>query len=505
MKVAIFDTTLRDGEQAPGFGMNPADKLRMALQLESLGVDVVEAGFPAASVSDARAVADIARAVRKPVVCALARAVEGDILAAAKALRGAARPRLHIFLATSDLHLKYKLHKTRDDVLDLAAKSVAMARKLCPEVEFSAEDASRTDMEFLCRVADVAVRSGATIINLPDTVGYATPDDISKMVSCVSGRIGGDAVVSVHCHDDLGLAVANTLAGLRAGACQAECSICGIGERAGNAALEEVAVGIATRPDAWGGLSTGVKLRHISQTARLLQAITGVKIQPNKAIVGRNAFAHESGIHQHGVLAKSETYEIISPESVGVHLDSIVLGRHSGRHAFAMHLKELGFEPDATQIDAIFAEFKKLAERKKTVTDRDISALAESATASAGKTGYWALASFSVTSNNSGDSLARITLRHGRVERTEFAAGNGPIFSAFMALEKIAGVVFKLEDYRLQAVTERRDALGEAFVKISGCKGEFRGRGVSTDVIEASILACLSAVNAMIATSFPRK
>lgn len=499
MKIAILDTTLRDGEQSPGFGMNTAEKLRLAMQLEALGVDVIEAGFPAASAGDAESVAKIAASLGSCGVAALARAIPEDIEIAAAAVSRAVKPRLHVFMATSDMHLKYKLRISRTEALRRIAESTRLARRLCGEVEFSAEDASRTDPVFLRKAVATAIKAGASIINLPDTVGYATPDEISAMVRDVMGNVtsASNAVIAVHCHDDLGLAVANTLAGLRAGATQAECTICGIGERAGNAALEEVVMGLRTRSDAYG-LECGVVTEEIARTARLLSSITGVSPFPSKAIIGENAFAHESGVHQHGVIEKAETYEIISPESVGITDLSLVLGKHSGRHAVARHLEELGFKFSEGQIDSVFASFKALADRKKTITDKDLAALAENLAANVQDDDVWNLEGFVVNSGSRMTSTACVTLSRGGKKFEEVAAGSGPVYAAFRAIEKIAKRPFKLLDYRLQAVTERRDALGEARVTIADDGGtRFRGRGVSTDVIEASILACVAAVNAM--------
>ncbi len=499
MKISILDTTLRDGEQSPGFGMNRAEKLRMALQLEALGVDVVEAGFPASSKGDADSVAAIAQALGKCGVAALARALPSDIEAAAQALRGAVRPRLHVFMATSDLHLKYKLKLTRTEALRRITDCVNLAKSLCPEVEFSAEDASRTDPAFLRKAVAAAIKGGADVIDLPDTVGYATPDEIAAMVRDIRDNVPGAAarVIAVHCHNDLGLAVANTLAGLRAGATQAECTVCGIGERAGNAALEEVVMGLRTRADVYG-LEYGVKTEEILRTAHMLSSITGVRPFPSKAIVGRNAFAHESGVHQHGVLENAATYAIMTPESIGMTDLSLVLGKHSGRHAVARHLAELGFDLSDEQVDRVFAAFKAVADRKRTVTDKDLVALAENLAEAAPEEEQWKLERFVVNSGNNMTSTACVTLSRGGRKIEEVAIGGGPVYAAFRAIEKIVKRPFKLLDYQLQAVTERRDALGEARVKITDDSGGiYRGRGVSTDVIEASILACVAAVNAM--------
>ncbi len=377
-QITFFDTTLRDGEQAPGYSMSIEEKLCLARQLETLGVDVLEAGFAAASPGDFTSVKRIAETLKTVRVASLCRATETDIDVAAEAVKNALRPRIHTFLATSDLHLKYKLKMTRGAALARAVAAVWHARRFTDDVEFSLEDASRTDREFMCRVVEAVIDAGATTVNLPDTVGYATPTEIYAMVENVMRRVPNvdKAVLSMHCHDDLGLAVANTLAGFAAGARQAECCICGIGERAGNAALEEVVMNLRTRADAYG-FTHNIKTEEIVRTAKLLETITGVKVAPGKAIVGRNAFAHESGIHQHGVLADARTYEIMTPESVGVKKTALVLGKHSGKHAFVARLRELGYDFDEARTREMFAAFKDLADCKKTITDRDLVALAE--------------------------------------------------------------------------------------------------------------------------------
>ena len=500
-KVQIFDTTLRDGEQAPGYAMNLDEKVRMALQLEALCVDVMEVGFAAASPGDFASVKAIADAVKTSSVCSLSRALEKDIDASAAAIRGAASPRIHVFIATSDLHLKYKLRISREECLAQIRSAIAYARNLCGDVEFSAEDATRTDTDFLCRAYDAAIASGATVANVPDTVGYSTPDEFAALIAALRNRVDGMAnvTVSTHCHDDLGLAVANSLAGVRAGARQVECTVCGIGERAGNAALEEVVMGLRTRSDAYGGLATGIRTEEIARAAHLLSTLTGVRIPPGKAIVGANAFAHESGIHQHGVLTKAETYEIMTPESVGRKQAELVLGKHSGQHALETRLREMGYDLGERSMAEVFAAFKDLADRKKRITDRDLAALAESQVA-AHESGRdeWRLDSFVVNSGNHMSATAQIALVKGKRRVEEAAIGTGPIYAAFRAIEKIIRHRFVLEDYRIEAVTERRDALGEVLVKISDGKGTYRGRGVSTDVIEGSILALLVAVNRML-------
>jgi 2-isopropylmalate synthase len=496
-RIYIFDTTLRDGEQAPGYSMNLDEKIRMALQLQKLGVDVLEAGFAIASPGDFASVQAIANTLTETTVASLSRALTKDIDAAWEAVKGAKRPRIHTFLATSDLHLEYKLKMTRERALEQATAMVAYARNLCGEVEFSAEDATRTDLDFLCQVVEAVIEAGATIINLPDTVGYAVPDDMERMVGTVMNRVPNidKAIIAVHCHNDLGLAVANSLAGIKAGARQVEGTLCGIGERAGNAAIEEVVMAIRTRGDELP-FTYNLNTEQISKSARLLSQITGIKPNPSKAIVGANAFAHESGIHQHGMMANSLTYEIMTPESVGVLTTSFVLGKHSGMHAFTKRLEELGYTKEKEEIALLFEEFKNLADRKKTIGDRDLIALVEASSQSSPV--VWELDNFVVNSGNLMTSTACVTLRKDGKKYQEVAWGSGPVYASLRAVEKIIRHPFSLEDYTLQAVTEHRDALGEVFVKISDGHGVYRGRGASTDVIEASILSCLAAVNRML-------
>jgi len=499
--IAIFDTTLRDGEQAPGYAMNLEEKLRMALQLETLGVDVLEAGFPVASPGDFKSAKTIAASLKNCTVAALARSVAQDIDACAEALKDAKRPRIHTFIATSDIHLKHKLEISRKECLERIRFAVKRARNLCAEVEFSAEDATRTSPDFLCKAYETAIAAGATIVNIPDTVGYSTPVEYGKLVSDIANRVKGieNAVISTHCHDDLGLAVANSFAGIMAGARQVECTICGIGERAGNAALEELVMGLKVRADAYGGLDTRINTCEIAHTANMLSRITGVRISPGKAVVGLNAFAHESGIHQHGVISQASTYEIMTPQSIGRKQAELVLGKHSGQHALAARLHDLGYDLDDKSVAEVFAAFKSLADRKKEITDRDISALAESRISQRDTDAKeWKLDSFVVNSGNRMSATAQIALVRGKRRVEEAAIGTGPIYAAFRAVEKIIRHKFILEDFRIEAVTERRDALGEVLVKITDGKGSYRGRGVSTDVIEGSILALLVAANRML-------
>ena len=496
-RVYVFDTTLRDGEQAPGYSMNLDEKIKMAKALEALGVDIIEAGFAISSPGDFESVKAIAESVENVVVASLARALKKDIDAAWNAVKGARRPRIHLFLATSDLHLEYKLKMTRAEALERIRENVTYARSLCDDIEFSLEDASRTDLDYMCRVVETAIECGATTVNLPDTVGYATPDEISRMVHYVRDHVPNidKAIISMHNHDDLGLAVANTISGIEAGARQVECTLCGIGERAGNAALEEIAMILKTRQDHLP-YETGIVTTEITRASRLLATTTGIKPYPSKAIVGANAFAHESGIHQHGMMANSQTYEIMTPESVGVSQTSLVLGKHSGQHAFSKKLVELGYSVGKEDEDRLFAEFKRTCDRKKTITDRDIIALVESTEEKEAQ--IWTLESFVVNSGNHMDSTACISLKKDGKVYKDVAIGTGPVYASLRAVEKIIRHPFSLDDYQLSAVTEHRDALGEVLVKVSDASGTYRGRGVSTDVIEASILSTLAAVNRML-------
>ncbi len=495
--VRIFDTTLRDGEQAPGCSMNHQEKLEVALALEALRVDTIEAGFAIASPGDFESVKQIARQVRESRVASLSRAVPADIHRAWEALRGAQAPVIHTFLATSPIHMEYKLKMTPDEVLEKSVEAVKLARSLCPEVEFSAEDASRSDRAFLCRVFAAAIAAGATTINIPDTVGYATPDEFGALVAYILANTKGieKAVVSTHCHDDLGLAVANSLAAVKAGATQVECTVNGIGERAGNAALEEIAMALKTR-HAYFGAETRLDTKRIYRTSRLVTAVTGAPVQINKAVVGQNAFAHESGIHQHGVLANALTYEIMSPESVGVPKKNMVLGKHSGRHAFESRIQEMGYAPTREEIDVLFAKFKDLADRKRTVTDRDVEALlGVTKTEDTRKPGAYRIERFVINSGNTITATATVRLvKDGFVEE-QVATGDGPVDAMFTAINRIVGVKFVLTDYSLHAVTEQTDAQGEATIKIRKDSEIYNGRGVSTDVLEATAQAYVNAIN----------
>ncbi|MDQ3031677.1 MAG: 2-isopropylmalate synthase [Myxococcota bacterium] len=505
--VRIFDTTLRDGEQSPGASLTSAEKLEIAGALSRLGVDVIEAGFPASSSDDFAAVRAIAERIgvepvpgrldpRPPIVCGLARATVGDIDRTWDAVRAAQRPRIHTFLSTSPIHREHKLRMSRAQVLTRIRTMVEHARGLCEDVEFSAEDAARTEPEFLWEAAAAAIEAGATTINLPDTVGYLTPAEVGAMVAGVRAKVpGADRVIlSVHCHDDLGMGVANTLAGLEAGARQAELTINGIGERAGNAALEEVVMALVVRRDRLR-LRTGIDATQLTRTSRLVSAHTGMLVPPNKAIIGANAFAHESGIHQDGLLKHGRTYEIMRGEDVGAAGTRLVLGKHSGRHALEKRLAELGVTLDGPALDAAFARMKALADRKKHVTDADLLALVSSERRE--ERGAMRLDALQITAGTQGMPTATVRLRapDGSVV-TQAAIGTGPVHACFLAIDAIVGVPAELLEYSVHAVTEGIDALGEVSVRVRDASGALHaGYGADGDVLVASAKAYLTALD----------
>ena len=497
-RVIIFDTTLRDGEQSPGFSMNLAEKLRMAEALAELGVDVMEAGFPIASVGDFESVRAIAETVRGPVICGLARTGQADILRAAEALRPAERRRIHIFLSTSPLHMKYKLRMEPEQVLELTAQSVTLARNHADDVEWSAEDGSRTEPDFLCRCVEAAIKAGATTINIPDTVGYAVPDDMTRMFTIIRERVpGADAIVlSTHNHNDLGLAVANTLAALRAGVRQVECTINGIGERAGNAALEETVMAIRTRPDA-APYSTGIETSRILRVSKLLSTITGFDVQPNKAIVGRNAFAHESGIHQDGVLKNAATYEIMTPESVGWTKNSLVLGKHSGRAAFRDKLRALGYgEVGDNKLNDAFRRFKDLADRKKVVYDEDISALVDD---EVGRDhARIRFVSLDLHAGSKAPPRAELELEIDGTVQAATESGDGPVDATFRAIRALFPHEAQLVLFSVGAVTEGTDAQAKTTVRLEENGKMVDGQGADTDTIVASARAYVHALNKLL-------
>lgn len=492
--IKIFDTTLRDGEQSPGCSMNLQEKIEVARQLEKLGVDVIEAGFAIASPGDFLSVKTVAEIVKNARVASLSRALKKDIDRAYEAVKGAVAPRIHTFLATSPIHMEYKLKMSPDQVYDQAVEMVKYAKSLCADIEFSAEDASRSEPEFLYRIFEGVIAAGATCINVPDTVGYSMPDEFGALVRGIKENVAGIEKVdlSVHCHNDLGLGVANSLAAVLAGATQAECTINGIGERAGNAALEEIVMAIATRQDFFGHV-TNINTKQIYNASRLISTITGVSVQPNKAIVGANAFAHEAGIHQHGVLANKKTYEIMTPESVGLSENVIVLGKHSGKHAFSERLRELGYVLDDERLSDCFARFKELADKKKDVSDFDIRALVEIEQFEV--PADFELDTFVINSGNKMTATAVIKMVREGSEVEEAAKGDGPVDAAFNAVDRCVGDSFKLEDYIVRSVTGGKDAQGEVVVKLSKDGIKVKGRGLSTDIVEASVRAYIDAIN----------
>ncbi|HEX6837670.1 MAG TPA: 2-isopropylmalate synthase [Polyangia bacterium] len=523
--VRIFDTTLRDGEQSPGATMTATEKLEIARALGRLGVDVIEAGFPAASPDDLAAVRNIADQVggsdRAPVICGLARASYKDIDLAWEGVKSAIRPRIHTFLATSELHMQHKLRMSREEVLERVRDTVTHARRLCGDVEFSAEDAGRSDPEFLWRVVETAVRAGASTVNIPDTVGYTTPDEFGALIAGIVANVPNldGVILSVHCHDDLGLATANTLAGLRAGARQAEVTINGIGERAGNCALEEVVMALHTR--FWlHKLRTGIDPSQLTRTSRMVSTVTGFPVPPNKSIVGANAFAHESGIHQDGMLKNSQTYEIMEPETVGAGGTQLVLGKHSGRHAFASRLAELGFVLDEAQLDEAFARFKRVAERRKVVTDAELEALVAADLPERGD--LWRLEDLQVGCGTLSLATAsvRLTGPDGST-RVAAAVGTGPVDAAYRAIDELVRRPVALVDYSVRSVTEGIDALAEVSVRVNSAASEiasrplnpqrdsaeapsWRGHGADTDIVVASVKAYLGALNRMLAATAVR-
>jgi 2-isopropylmalate synthase len=486
-RITIFDTTLRDGEQSPGCSMNPAEKLRLARQLEALGVDVIEAGFPIASAGEVESVQAVAEAVRGVRVAALARAKEADIRAAGEALKGAARPVIHTFLATSAIHLKYKLKTTPEEALRQAVAGVRLARSLAPEVEFSAEDASRTDYGYLREVLQAVFEAGARTLNVPDTVGYSLPHEYAELVRRLVRDVPG-AVISVHCHNDLGLAVGNSLAAVQAGARQVECTINGIGERAGNASLEELVMALKVRREALGA-ETGVKTELLAPTSAMLSQTTGVWPQPNKAVVGRNAFAHEAGIHQHGILANPLCYEIMTPASVGVRETLLVLGKHSGKHAVQSRLLALGFAPKPEELDEITAEVKALADRKKFVYDDDLLTLVKHAPERKTR-----LVRYQALSGNSILPTATVEVEVDGQCRSASAVGNGPLDAALKAADAVLGLELELVELHTRALNAGKDALAEVLVRVRHEGVEYQGQAASADTLEATLKAYLSAV-----------
>ena len=500
-RIIIFDTSLRDGEQAPGFSMNTQEKLEMARQLARLNVDVIEAGFPISSDEDFEAVREVAKQVGTlegaPIICGLSRVGLGDIDRAWEAVKYARRSRIHTFVATSDIHLKYKLRKSRAEVLKAAVEAVKHARAYCEDVEFSPEDASRTDFDYMCEVLEAVIDAGARTINIPDTVGYAIPEEWFNRIMKIREHVknSSKAVLSVHCHNDLGQAVANSLAAIRAGARQIECTINGIGERAGNASLEEIVMALKTRKDFFE-IDTQVRTEEIFKSSRLLSSITGVHVQPNKAIVGENAFAHEAGIHQDGVLKEKLTYEIMKPEDIGRAANKLVMGKHSGRAALAARLRELGFELDEGELGKAFKRFKDLADKKKEIFDDDLISIVKDEIAQVPET--YTLDYLHMISGTGIIPSATVRLKKDTEVFQDSGVGDGPVDAVLNAIDAITGLKGKLQDYQLRAVTSGKDAIGEVSVRVDFDGTVVPGKGSSTDVIEASARAYVNALNRLV-------
>lgn len=496
-RVWIFDTTLRDGEQCPGASMNLEEKLEVANQLRRLNVDVIEAGFPAASVGDFESVRAIAQRIEGPAIAGLCRANDADIDRCWEAIRENPRPRIHTFLATSDIHLEHKLRKTRAEVLEMTSRAVARAAGYTKDVEFSAEDATRSDIGFLCEVVRTAIAAGATTINIPDTVGYTVPDEYFRLISTIREKVPEtkDVVISVHCHNDLGLAVANSLSAILAGARQVECTVNGIGERAGNCSLEEVVMALKTRQSVFG-VTTGINTREIMRASRLVSDATGFPVQPNKAVVGANAFAHEAGIHQHGVMAERTTYEIMDPADVGVQESRLVLGKHSGRHAFEKRLVEMGYSLDRDELNRAFARFKDLADRKKELFDADIEAIVTDEVY--GVEEAWRLEYMTVFSTLEGYPTATVKMVREDQEVLMTGVGVGAVDAVYKTIDKIVDLPYELKDYMVHGVTGGTDALADVTVRLGMAGRIYTGRGSALDIVEASAKAYIQAINKMV-------
>jgi 2-isopropylmalate synthase len=497
-KIYLFDTTLRDGEQSPGVNLNTKEKVEIALQLEKLGIDRIEAGFPAASPGDLQSVNAVAKAIKNATVIGLSRSRVQDIDAAREALKGAEDPCLHLFLATSPIHRKYKLRMEKEQVLETAERAIRYAKQYFDKIEFSPEDAGRTELDFLCQVTEMAIRAGATVVNIPDTVGYMTPLEFGNIFKTLREKVPGIEKIqlSAHCHDDLGMATANALAAVLNGADQIEGTINGIGERAGNTALEEVAMALETRSDVFQAKTT-LNLKEIARTSRLVSKLTGMAVPGNKAIVGANAFAHESGIHQDGMLKEKTTYEIISPETIGLKESKLVLGKHSGRHAFREKLIDLGYDLGEEALNAAFAKFKDLADRKKDVSDEDIRALLEEKIVDTPE--VYALDTIEVRYGNRSTPSATVGIRvEGDKLLQGTAEGNGSVDAIYNAIDALTGETVELEDYSIKSVTHGKDALGEVHVALRQDEVSAKGRGVSTDILEASARAYVDALNRLI-------
>jgi 2-isopropylmalate synthase len=497
-RVYLFDTTLRDGEQSPGASLNMEDKILIAKQLARLGVDIIEAGFPISSPGDFAAVSAIAQQVRGVTIAGLARTNFEDIDAVWEAVRHAEQARIHTFISTSDIHLEHQLRMNREQVLEAAIAAVKRAKSYTEDVEFSAMDASRSDLGFLCQVLEAAIKAGATVVNIPDTVGYAIPEEWGRFIQAISNRVDGieKVIISVHCHNDLGLAVANSLTAIQNGARQVEGTVNGIGERAGNAALEEFVMTLHTRKDLYD-FHTGVRTEEIYRSSRMVSNLTGMRVQPNKAVVGKNAFAHESGIHQDGVIKERTTYEIMSPAMVGISKSNIVLGKLSGSHAFRKRLEEMGYNLSKEHLKKTFERFKKLADKKRDITDADLEALVEEETSQTPIT--YTLQYLHVSSGTTVMPTATIVLHREGEQLEEAACGNGPVDAICKAVDKITGLSCTLVNWEIDAVTAGKDALGDVTLRITNDGSKiYVGRGISTDVLDASALAYVNAVNKMV-------
>ena len=493
-KIYIFDTTLRDGEQAPGIHLNVREKLEIAEQLDKLNVDVIEAGFPISSKSDFNAVQEISKKIKNRSIAALARAVPKDIDVAGEAIKDASNPVIHTFISSSDIHLQYQFKKTREEALELTKEAVKRARQYTDTVEFSAMDATRSDWDYLCRMCEVAIKSGAKVLNVPDTVGYALPDEFSKLIDYLFSNVKGieNVIISVHCHNDLGLAVANSVLAAEHGVRQIEVAVNGIGERAGNASLEEIAMIIDTRKKDLG-LYTDINLKEIMRTSSLVRHLTGYTLAPNKAIVGRNVFAHEAGIHQDGMLKNRTTYEIMKPEDIGARHSKLVLGKHSGSHAFSKRISELGFKLDEKELQKAFERFKNLAEKKGEINDNDLKAIIENEIREVKE--YFKLKYYQVLSGTSIKATSTVGIEVEEKLMESASHGDGPIDASFRAIDNITKIKVKLIDYNIEAVSEGKDAIGVVKIIVSSGDSEVMGRGISTDIIEASIKSYIDALN----------
>lgn len=499
-RIVIFDTTLRDGEQSPGASLNHREKLEIAHQLARLNVDVIEAGFPIASPGDFKAVNEIAKTIKGPSIAGLARCTKGDIARCAEAVAPAQKPRIHTFLATSEIHRKYKLKKACAEILKQAVDSIKYARGFCDDVEFSPEDASRTEPDFLAQIVEAAIDAGATTVNIPDTVGYAIPSEFGALIAYLFDHVPNinDAIINVHCHNDLGLAVANSLAAIQNGARGIECTINGLGERAGNAALEEVVMAINTRSDLFGGIMTRIKTKRINKISRLVSRLTGMNVQRNKAVVGANAFAHEAGVHQDGLLKERSTYEIMRPEDIGIEGTELVLGKHSGRHAFKHHLTELGISLTSDERERAYKRFVALADKKKHVYDDDLLMIAHEEMIEPDHS--YMLDYLHVSTGTDTVPTATVRIKKGDDVIQDAACGGGPVDATLKTIDRMTGIPGKLLDYSLQAISVGKDAMGEVSVRVSFGEDIISAKAASTDIVEASARAYLSCVNRLISS-----